>query len=99
MTAKQARKEQQRARDMPPPVTTRAPAHRTHTNFHDIKAGPEQVKSGGQAVPTAEFPRSPPTTQVGMKSPIRGRALARPDQGKMNTLQAATVSTLTLRAF
>ncbi|CEL11751.1 hypothetical protein ASPCAL14848 [Aspergillus calidoustus] len=80
MTAKQARKEQQRAREMPPLVTTRAPAHRKHTNFRDIRAGPEQVKSGGKAVPTTEFPRSPPTTQVGMKSPIRGRALARPDQ-------------------
>ncbi|KAJ0418364.1 hypothetical protein BJY00DRAFT_302892 [Aspergillus carlsbadensis] len=68
------------AREMPPLVTTRAPAHWKHTNFCDIRAGPEQVKSGGQVVPTTEFPRSPPITQVGMKSPIHGRALARPEQ-------------------
>ncbi|KAL2801633.1 hypothetical protein BJX63DRAFT_426611 [Aspergillus granulosus] len=80
MTAKQARKAQQRARETPPLVTTRVLAHRTHTKFRDIRAGPEQVESGGQAVPTAEFSRLPPATQVGMKSSVHGRALARSDQ-------------------
>ncbi|KAL4918112.1 hypothetical protein BDW62DRAFT_210808 [Aspergillus aurantiobrunneus] len=75
MTAKQARKEQQRTREAPPFATTRVPAHRTHTNFRD-GAGPEQVESGGQAVPTAEPSESSPMNQVG-KSPVRGRALVR----------------------
>jgi hypothetical protein len=43
MTAKQARKEQQRTREAPPLATTRVPAHRTHTKFRGIGAGPEQV--------------------------------------------------------
>ncbi|KAL3468656.1 hypothetical protein BJX99DRAFT_266012 [Aspergillus californicus] len=79
MTAKQARKEQQRTRETPPLATARVPAHRTHTKFRDIGAGPEQEESGGQAVPTAERSRSSPMNQVG-KSPVRGRALVRPVQ-------------------
>jgi hypothetical protein len=98
MTAKQARKAQRRAREMSALVTTRVPAHRKHTKSRDLSVGPEQVESGGQAIPTAEFSRSPPATQLGMKSSVRGRALARSGQGKMNTLQAATISTLTSRA-
>ncbi|OJJ51941.1 hypothetical protein ASPSYDRAFT_52761, partial [Aspergillus sydowii CBS 593.65] len=93
MTAKQARKEQQRTRETPPFATTRVPAHRTHTKLRD-GAGPEQVESGGQAVPTAEPLKSSPMNQVG-KCPVRGRALVRSVQGKMKTFQAATVSTLT----
>jgi hypothetical protein len=80
-------------------VTTRVPAHRKHTKFRDLSVGPEQVESGGQAVPTAEFLSSPSATQLGMKSSVRGRALARSDQGKMNTLQAVTISTLISRAI
>jgi hypothetical protein len=99
MTAKQARKAQQRAREMSPLVTNNVPAHQKHTKFRDLSVGPEQVENEGQAVPTAEFPRSSPTTQLGMKSSVRNRALTRSDQGKMKTLQAATISTLTLRAI
>lgn len=93
MTAKKARKEQQRTREAPPFAPTRVPAHRTHTKFRE-GAGPEQVESGGQAVSTAEPSKSSPMNQVG-KSSVRGRALVRSVQGKMNTFQAATASTLT----
>ena len=71
--------------------------HRTHTKSRD-EEGPEQVESGGQAVPTAELSRPSPMNQVG-KCPVRGRALVRSIQGKMNTFQAATVSTLTWGPF
>ena len=87
MTAKQARKEQQRTRERSSLATTRVLAHRTHTNLHDIEAGPEQAACRGQAVPTAEFSRSPRMTQVGMKSPVSNRALARSVQGKINTME------------
>ena len=99
MTAKQTRKEQQRTRERPPLATTRVPAHRTHTNLRDIEAGPMQAECRGQAVPTAEFSRSPPMTPVGMKSPVQDRALARSVQGKMNTFQTAPVSALTLMGY
>jgi hypothetical protein len=99
MTARKARKAQRRAREMPPLVTTRVPAHRKHTKFRDLSVGPEKVESGGQAVPTAGFSRSPRPIQVGMKSSVRRRALPLSDQGKMNTLQAVTIRTLTLRAI
>jgi hypothetical protein len=99
MTAKQARKAQQRAREISPLVTNNMPAHQKHTKFRDLSVGPKQVENRGQAVPTAEFPRSSPTTQLGMKSSVHNRALTRLDQGKINTLQAATISTLTLRAI
>ncbi|KAI3120201.1 hypothetical protein CBS147326_9549 [Penicillium roqueforti] len=74
-TAKQVRKEQQRTREAPPLATTRVPAHRTHPKSRD-KEGPEQVESGGQAVPTAELSRPSPMNQVG-ECPVRGRALVR----------------------
>ncbi|KAI3120538.1 hypothetical protein CBS147326_9422 [Penicillium roqueforti] len=76
MTAKQARKEQQRTRDALPLTTTGVPLYRTHTKFRDIGAGPEEVERGGQAVPTAELSGSSPMNQVG-KSPVRGKALVR----------------------
>ena len=85
MTANQARKKQQRTRERSSLTTTRVPTYRTHTNLRDIEAAPEQAECRGQAVPAAEFSRSPPMTQVGMKSPVRDRALARLVQGKINT--------------
>lgn len=93
MTAKQARKEQQRTRDALPLTTTGVPLYRTHTKFRDIGAGPEEVERGGQAVPTAELSGSSPMNQVG-KRPVRGKALVRSVQGEMDTFQAATVSIL-----
>jgi hypothetical protein len=95
VTAKQARKEQPRTREMSPLEATRVPAHRMHTGFRDIGAGPEQAERSGQAVLTAEFLRSLPTTQVGRKRPVLDRALVRSFQGNINTFQAATVRTLT----
>ncbi|KAL4867245.1 hypothetical protein BDV12DRAFT_210020 [Aspergillus spectabilis] len=90
MTAKQARKKQQRTREAPPLATTRAPAHRTHTKFHDIGAGPEQVESGGQAVPTAELSKSSPMNQVG-KGPVHRRTLVRSVQdSKTSSLSQQT---------
>ncbi|KAL2841289.1 hypothetical protein BJX68DRAFT_278664 [Aspergillus pseudodeflectus] len=77
---RQLRKNIRRRRPMPPLVTTRVPAHRKHTKFRDLSVGPEQVESGGQAVPTAEFSRSPSATQLDMKSSVRSRALPRSDQ-------------------
>jgi hypothetical protein len=94
MTAKQARQEQQRTREAPRLATTRVLAHRAHTKFRDIGAGPDQVESGGQAVPTNKLSRASPMNQVG-KGPVHRRTLVRSVQGKMNTFQAATVSTLT----
>ncbi|RJE18574.1 hypothetical protein PHISCL_09093 [Aspergillus sclerotialis] len=85
MTAKQARKEQQRTRERCSLTTTRVPAHRTYTSLRDVEAAPEQAERRGQAVPTAEFSRSPPMTQAGMKSPVRGRALARSVQGHLDS--------------
>ena len=96
MTAKQARKEQQRTRERSSIATTRVPTGRMHTNLRDIGAVPEQAESRVQAVPTAEFSKSPPMTQVGMRSPVRNRALARSVQGKINIFQTAPVSALTL---
>lgn len=84
--AKQARKEQQQTREMSPLVTTRVPTPWTHTKGRRVEAGIDQVQRGGQAALAAGASRSPPTTLVDTKSPVRDRALVRSALGRMNTL-------------
>lgn len=85
-TAKQARKEQQRTREMSPLGTTKVPAPWTHRKDRRIEAGIDQVQGGGRAILAAGASGSPSTTLVDMKSPFRDRALMRPTLGRINTL-------------